>query len=625
MKIGSNITEPPPLKNNSVIPEKRKTFSEKVGERSINYIPLGQAGNTYSTALNSRTYLWANSDLNSVVFTHRMTGGGEYTNSRISYDVSIDGGLYFETNQQVYNPMCGNPGSYDYYPARYPQGGIINPVGNTNPDNAYFTYLGSITGGYVGNGHWGAYSYGVNQLTQTNPPQPTQGFLLSEDDQCKYIADAFTIAQDGKVWLVDGNYCYNGNTGDYNYNGKLTIGKGEIISDSLIYTETMLNFLTISDTINDHKIAFAPDGQIGYILIMALSVSDPQPYTNYHPILLKTTDGGTTWSNPIHVSLGGGSGIFSLKYYWSDELIESLPSYGYGFNRNEVYYNMSYQAGIAVDKYGNPHITGIIGVANDSTWYPYEGYMATWHIYSNDGGTSWNGAPLYDNCTMENDFGTSIPSIEYNRPYAASSMDGETLLFSWIDTNIEDSIWNSNPDIFCIAYSPVCNVYSHGGVENITELSQFWHKAYLGCMAQNFITEQHHWTGQYKAPFVLMEYTVPGDPYSPVNYWYIDGYTFTHPCYTDIEENKLKSNFSVTQNSPNPTCDNTNIIVTTHNFALINLIVYNNLGQIMFNESINSRTLSRSININVSGYNPGIYHYTVEVNGERLTKKMVVK
>ena len=85
----------------------------------------------------------------------------------------------------------------------------------------------------------------------------------------------------------------------------------------VVYEEELVDALAYLDGINDTKIVFAPDGQTGYILIMSDSESDPQPYTSYHPILMKTTDGGETWGDPIHVLLGGEDGMESLKNYWS--------------------------------------------------------------------------------------------------------------------------------------------------------------------------------------------------------------------------------------------------------------------------------------------------------------------
>ncbi|TSA25965.1 MAG: T9SS C-terminal target domain-containing protein [Bacteroidetes bacterium] len=74
--------------------------------------------------------------------------------------------------------------------------------------------------------------------------------------------------------------------------------------NSVTFIHRML--ATPGDGINDVKVAFAPDGMTGWICVMSDRLP-ALPYTSYHPILLKTTDGGQTWSDPIEVQLGGMS------------------------------------------------------------------------------------------------------------------------------------------------------------------------------------------------------------------------------------------------------------------------------------------------------------------------------
>lgn len=449
---------------------------------SVNFVPLGQAGNAYSFLGNPRTYLWADNNINSVVFTHRMVVDppGSYGTGRIAYDVSTNNGVAssWTNNIQVYNPTStgsmypdnfdtynngdllaqvsslwntwdNNPGGpsdgyitdqqflsdsnslsidesvlvsdlvYDLYQtttgnwkvsldilvptgnyggyfnimqdmdlygttnewgfhvyfrsngtgymedaannttefsytvntwtnvivlinldnnwaefyidntlvnswqwdiagsnmlgvidifaqadgtdaakyyidnvgftellsadnaARYPQGGISNPAGNTDSSLATYAYFCPTLDGSNG-GSWGGYGWGANNLTQTNPPSPTQHNTASTGNIYKEIPDAFTIKQNGDVWVANENWDLTAG----NYTGSLIINKGVFNSSTndIDYTEFLLPVLSSGDAINDTKIAFSPDGQTGYICVMS-DAGYSIPYTNYHPII----------------------------------------------------------------------------------------------------------------------------------------------------------------------------------------------------------------------------------------------------------------------------------------------------------------------------------------------------
>ncbi len=591
------------------IPE---TITGEMKGRDVQYIPIGQSGNGYGLYGNSRTYLWADPNINSVAFVHRMTGGVEVEgNSRLAYDLSTDGGATWTTNVQVYTPTGPGP-QYPQDGGRYPQCGIVNPEGNTDPANAYFTYFCPTLDNT--NGNWGGYGYGSNPLTATDPATPSQVNLHSGGDFWRLIPDAYTVTSKGVTWYVDGNY----EGADYTFNGTLTVGKGEIVDGELAVTESVMDFMDNGDAINDSKIAFGPDGMTGYIVVMTDWESDPTPFTSYHPVIIKTTDGGNTWGDPVNVQLGGADGIESIKYYWSDEIIESIDFYGPGFDRDEVYYNMGFHADIIVDGQGNPHLTGIIAIGTDDGWYPGEGTMATWHVYSKDGGTTWDAVSLYDNLFFDG----TIGDIEmYNRPYAGSTYDGHYLFFSWIDTDLDGAEANTNPNIFVVGYDSEDHTYTD--VDNVTELSLYWFSAFYGTASQYVFATEGDNVWECEIPFIFTEYTVPGDPQAEMNFYYVDGYVIDMPV--GIENNPDIANFSVAQNSPNPAVNNTSILVTTETAGDISLRVSNILGQVVHSEIVSNSALAHTFNLDVSNLDSGIYFYTIEIGNKAITKKMLVK
>ena len=582
------------------------------------FVKIGETGNAYGFYNNPRTYLWADPTINSVVFTHRMTGGTEIQgNSRVAYDLSTDGGATWAVNAQVYTPLGPDPGTgYPLAGGRYPQGGIINPEGNTDPANAFYTYF--ICDLDNTNANWGGFAYGSNALTATDTPAPSQVNLTTEAGYYRLIPDAFHITPQGDAWYVDGNMESIG--ADYIYTGELIIGHGEMNDDNEVaYEEILYPFLEAEEGINDMKIAFGPDGMTGYIVMMTESVSDPQPYTNYHPVLLKTTDGGESWSDPIQVQLGGEDGIESLKNYFPDS---SLWSAGYEIDvdRDEVYYNMGFVVDLAVNHHGNPYISGIIAIGNEEGWFPNEGLMATFNVYSRDGGETWDADALYDNIWMEGDIGAII---QYNRPYISTSYDGQYLFFSWLDSEIDVATMNDRPNIYVMGYDSDDQVYSE--IDNVTYFTQAWNRAFYGSQSY-YVFPAGEADGMYtfELPFVFTEFSVPGDDTQLCDFWYIDNYTMDMPvAVPEFDANAV--NFTVGQNSPNPATNSTEILVNGQTDLPIELTISNMLGQTVYKDGADSRAQSHSFRVNVSEFDSGIYLYTVKVGNQMVTKKMLVE
>lgn len=599
----------------------RESFQKSTESGAATFIPIGNTGNAYGFYGNPRTYLWAEPLINSVAFTHRMIGGTEIEgNSRVSYDVSTDGGLNWETNVQVYTPLGPDPGTgYPLAAGRYPQGAIINPEGNTNPDNAYYSYfiaaLDGSNGSAVG---WGGYGMGSNVLTDTEEPSPTQVNVTSEDGYFRLIPDAYTVTQQGVAWYFEPSL--EDIAGTYTYTGELIIGRG-VINDSkeVQFTEELYEFLDAEDGINDTKIAFAADGMTGYICVMSDAVSDPVPYTSYHPILLKTTDGGETWGDPIHVQLGGEDGIESIKNYFPDSALWSA-GYEIDVDRDEVYYNMGFTVDMITDHNGNPYITGLITIGSEDGWFPNEGLMATWNLYSKDGGETWDADALYDNIWFEADVGAITTN---NRPYVSSTWDGHYLFFSWLDSEIDVAVANDRPNIYVIGYDTEDEWYSE--VENVTYFSQAWNRAFYGSQSY-YVFQGEETDGMYSVeiPFVFTEFSAPGDDTQPCDFWYIKGYTMDVPVdVPEIDANAIQ--FSVAQNSPNPATSSTEILVNGRTDLPIELTVSNMLGQIVYRDGRDSRAQSHSFRVNVSDFDAGIYLYTVKVGDQAVTKKMLVE
>ncbi len=600
------------------------SFKKSVAGRDLTFIPIGSSGNAYGFYGDPRTYLWADPRINSVTFVHRMlVEAGTYGNSRIAYDVSWEGGAdgTWTNNIQVYDPL--GPGStYPDAAGRYPQGGIFNPPGNTDPDNAYFAYYIPTldNSNTCGGNNWGGFGYGVNNLTTVNPPAPTQHNPTSGGDYWNLIPTAFTITQDGHAWMVDGNYPCD--AGAFAYDGNIHASHGVWDPDEadLVYEDFLIPALGYGDGINDMKIAFAPDGQTGYICIMSdAAISDPQESNGYHPILLKTTNGGEDWGDPVHVLLGGYDGIDAIKEYWSDEALYSTDAYANGFDRDTVWYNMGFHCDMAVDDSGNPHITGLITVATPDGWYPYEGLMATWHLYSMDGGETFEATPLYDNKFFEGAFGAIA---EWNRPQISSTTDGRYFFISCIDTDFEGLEDNTQPDIFCASYNKITGEYTD--MVNVTQFTLAWLVAWEGSQSHYVFVEDQGTDIVVTVPLVYEELD-PAVPENAAYFWYIDGWTYTFSKPVGISE-PVSSIATVSQNFPNPFGETSEIYVELESACALSIEVFNLMGQKVYSQDPGAVSAGQHrFLIDASAWNPGIYFYNVKAGEEVVTKKMIIE
>ena len=587
------------------------------GTSEISVLNLGNSANAFGLYNGGRTAVWADPNLNTIAFSHRMlaTPGSGF----VAIDYSKDAGSTWTVNQQVFNPTAGGTG---IAPARYPQGLIYNPAGNTVPDNAFVTTFSATLDGSNASDSWGGYGTSCVKLDGTGL---VQSGLTSHPPIRQNVPEAMTINPvTGDIFVVDPS---------------LVTGLGNQYVDTLIITRGVFNATTnaydyeqsllyapvnaYGTAIADTRIAFAPDGLTGYIMTLSDNGLDPMATTlAYYPILYKTTDGGLTWDDsPITVSLGGPDGIFGIiNGLLTDDQIgllfePPLPA------RDEIVYTTAFTSDFAVDAHGNPVISVVIGVAGSD---PYSissaaGFFASYNLFSNDQGAHWLGQKLGDNLVaFRGEWGDVS---EDNRSQVTTTYDGTKMFFSWLDTHFEGVTDNLQPDIFCVGWDIATNNYTE--VVNVTYLSDAWLQAFMGTASYYSLAPA---AGTYEIPFVYQAMDVI-DPGKPVQYKYIKGFSFTDADFTIPSVKNIEPSLSsISQNFPNPTNGMSQVNVNLKKAANVSLDVCNIMGQRVF--EIPSAKLSEGnhiLTINASNLSAGIYTYSVIVNGERSTRKMIVE
>jgi hypothetical protein len=588
---------------------------------NVNPIAIGQSGNAWGFSYMRTTFLWAVNDINSISFIHRMVdppGSGF-----LAYDVSKDGGTTWSLNNQVYDPTLP-----DGYNARYPQGVIYNPAGNTDPDNAYFSYFApTLDGSNATTGsNWGGYAWGSKKLS--DGATPTQTDYPSDDGFYQYLPSGFTLTQLGEAWVVDEEE--QGGGEEYIYTGNLIVGHG-IWNDEIEDFEYAWEHLPLEISpeagINDVKVAFSPDGMTGWIC----ALSDRIPaldQTWYHPILFKTTDGGQSWSSdPIEVQFGGEDGLDEIKQFISDDVLEDFYAPDPVPPRDEIPYYMGYHMDIAVDAWGNPHILGGVAICDleAQSWWNYEGVFAMFHIYSDDQGETWKAFNIDYLKTFRGTYtGGGSEMNQYNRPQVATTEDGAIVFFSFLDTRIENVTENTDPDIFFREYIPEMEMHGEE-VINVTTLSNAMWNARFGCMSHYVLAEVTD-DGNYECtiPFVYEELT-DFDISLPVQFWYIPDFIRSY-VVTRIADRPEQSTIIASPNFPNPFRDETHFNINLLEESKVEVNIYNTAGQLI--KIFDFGSLGNGphrLTLKFENLNDGIYFYSLRAAETTVNGKMIVK
>ena len=94
---------------------------------------------------------------------------------------------------------------------------------------------------------------------------------------------------------------------------------------------------------------------------------------------------------------------------------------------------------------------------------------------------------------------------------------------------------------------------------------------------------------------------------------------------TGIADKAVEANFSLGQNVPNPFNGTTSISYNLVDAASVSLAVYDLTGKKVFTTGTNVENAGEhTVTIDAANFNAGLYYYTLNVDGQALTKKMIV-
>jgi len=579
-----------------------------------NVIPLAPSSGEYNSYDGTTRRLSYDKDINSITYMHMLSDLCDSTNGYFTYDVSTNGGTTWSLNQPpIYGPQSShspNCATWGSRPGHRPLGMIYNPAGNTNPNAAHLPYAGVWYGTPGGK---------LNGTGHLNLSAPNENYDSLSSGNAISPEDIF-ITKTGTSWII-GEL-----ENSFAYADTLVILRGAWNGSDFVYTYYPVHYVTPNNAgFLDMKVVFNDNGQTGYIAM----ISNPLFIS-----VLKTTDGGNSWSCPTDIDVSTG-------------LDSALKNQG-------ALYQTGMNLDIVIDMNDNLHIITHISEYNSQGWYlqyPY-GENGTFDIYTTDGGNTYYGQLLAHPQTVGASFGTQGVDeiIQFQRHFASRTWDGSKLFFGFFDTDtMTFGIFeNLNPDLRLIGYDVVTNKWTAdlsnlqniNSGENITTGSNADGICTFGNGSYYSIDNG----GTYSVPvsYARMNSGLPFDNFyidcaAPTGSFTYDG----HPLSLTVSQlntlcdggdgvvlstNELKTDLIVSSNYPNPFTGKTSVDVTLANAGEVSIEISNVVGQTLL--SSNYKNLHAGLNtltIDGSELSHGLYFFTVKAGISSVTRTMAVE
>ncbi|MFH1160708.1 MAG: T9SS type A sorting domain-containing protein [bacterium] len=596
----------------------------------VSIITIGTSANGYGYgyAGGQKTMVWADDNLDAVINFHRLGPGAAppSLSGYLGFDMGTNGAIGagdWVINQQVYAATLNAGGTYYADAGRYPQGLIYNP-GGTVVDNAYCVFYAPNLSNALYT--WGGQSYGRAKLTNT--ADSTKHLYWYSPPPYTYIPDGMMITAGGTVLVTDLNQSWESGL---EYQGSIILNTGIWNATDLDfeYTMNLIEHPTLDNQrpVNE-RIGASPDGNTVWIVSLANTGNLPAVggvMERFYPVMFQSIDGGATWSDPIDVQLDGPTGLPAILNFLSDYRIQQLYTPPYPA-RDEIPYTTAFDCDIVVDKWGNPHVGVVVGVAADGySIATGDSAYAVFDIFSTDDGVTWCAVLMGHPTTFRGTFGDIY---EDNRVNASINPAGDKVFISWIDTQIPGVTDNINPDVFLRGFDLVANKIT-AAPDNVTFLSDVTQQAYFACASYYTFTDGD----DCRIPIVTELLSDPNDPVQPVTFKYVADYEVTPsdftldagPCVFPVGiDPKVRVNtLSI---YPNPVKDLAVVNVNLMEGSNVQISITNMLGQTVLNLNKGYLTAgAQQLTLDVTSLKAGVYFCTVQINGEKYSQKMIVE
>jgi len=622
-----------------------------ISSNAVTVIPLGTSANGLGWGYSGgqRTHIWADDNLKTLALIHRMGPGSSPPglSGYLAVDKAVNMGQTaadWTLNWQVYASNLYSGGNY-LDQARYPQLGIYNPDGNTDPDNSYIHFFAPLANP---SGQLGNYAHG--RVKWNSQADSTKKFNWFTPPPNHGAPGGFFISADGKAYTIDVDV--DPLTGHYNGNLVLGIGILNAATKDFDYTYTLLPLPeSLGNLPLSPRVAADHDGKNVWVVCLAspgYPLATPVFDSTYYPVLWKSLDFGNTWSNPIAVTLDGPNGIPCILNFISDYRLNIL------FNNNppprdQISYSTAFDCDLVVDHCGGPriavgvHMTGNTGFSVSAA----DSAFGIFDVYSIDKGTTWCARWLGGPKHFRGWYDQAQGFYEDNRPNISISNDGLKIFYTWLDSQNPADTANDHPDLFArgwdIPTGKLTNSSGRDDAVNVTAGSALSRAAFFGDASSSVFTLP---SGSWVIPLVT-ESLSSGNLINPVSYNYIPDFKFSMTDFTIWEKAQAwgtncdwpssddcfwgsiketgNGSFSVSAD-PNPARDFVNLSLTLTSSGNISIDLYSVMGQCMLHRDCSFRESgNHSVGLDLTGLSPGIYFYSVSMGSEKASGKLIVE
>ena len=497
----------------------------------------GTATNGLTNLDNATKSITVDKDLNTVVFIHRNnTGIFGGSSGELRYDISTNGGNSWTNELGILNPLLTSP-------ARYPQVAIYNPIGNTNPNNAFLAYMAATYNGTA----WTGNVEGVRRLNGT---YNTENYNQPSATLTQNIPKSMVKGAPGVFWAIDYDYANANGPGFQVYKGNWN----NTISDVQWATNTVItpSFNTSYDgiqRIGDYHIAFDPSGQKGWISILTHLNGGPSNYALY-PVFYSTVNGGTTWNGPFTADISNST-LFPCIAANLDVSGTTVAS-------------TSFESDLTVDANGNPHLLTTI-LNGDNGYVVFFGSGFWKEMYDITFNQSLQSFVAYDIAPVNSVRSSGIPGSVTGsvyawdlRPMISRTADGSKIFYNWVDSDpliVGVGGQNDYPNLYSKAINIASMTFTN--IRNFTACNpSIDGQVYFPKIAAEVLQPS---SGVYKMAGVYTILT-NGDMEGPANFNFLDNLTWNNADF--IMPTSTANPIVTATASATSVCDGTPVTLT---------------------------------------------------------------
>lgn len=597
--------------------------------KAASIVTLGTSYNVFSILGDRQNQVVYNPDINTVAFVHRQNNGGPggaNASGIISLDYSTDGGATWTVNPYQTTPT-GSGASWNGN--RYPNIGLYNPTGNTSSANAYMVEVGPglETGANSMDNGWANTFRASHKLDGTDLDETYDFNSISTlGDPNEWGAGGLYVNANGVVWYAATNSNNSGATPNPAYDvadnySKYFLVRGDFNSTNNNFDWTVVDTIAPTWNTTDNNgnlynmsglmnMAWSVDGNTGYLVIMGSWGAN----TMWRPYVMKTTDGGSTWSQ-------------YADYDFSNDPVlqcQVFPSLTTGMPRP---WFSSYDLVVGSDDQLKifTEIQSQSSAHPDSLLYAFTATQST-SLYevSTNSSNGWDVTFVDSIYVADHTYDALNNLSHFVRPQAGRSQDGTKTFYTWTASDPSFGPEREYPYINARGHDLSTNMWTT--IENLCSGTAADFVSAYQTLAVDAIENGTEKT--YELPLVYA--TAAGgaalnDGLAPPQYSFLRGVGFdasdftetaiADPCTVGISEKKLTANN--VNIYPNPTNGMFMISLPKANFSYT---VTDVLGNIVLSNNV----IGNKTSVDLSNSAKGAYLVKIDTDNGSVTKKVMV-